>query len=190
LVASSGPGCSDSIIKITQVYQLPVVNAGLDTTISKGDEILLNGYMPSGIYYAWTPVLSISNSSIPNPIARPDETTTYILTMTDINGCQNTDEVTITVTNDFKLLIYNVVTPDENGKNDYWEIDNIDYYPQAKVQIFNRWGELVYEKTGYNNDWQGTYNNDQLPDGSYYYIVSLPDSDFVYKGTITLLRNK
>lgn len=190
LVASSGPGCRDSVMKYAEVYDLPDVNAGYDTSISKGDEIMLNGYAPSGIYYAWTPLISISNSSIPNPVARPDETTIYILTMTDINGCQNTDEVTITVEDDFKLLIYNVITPDENGQNDYWEIENIDYYPQAKVQIFNRWGEKVYEKTGYTNDWQGTYNNDQLPDGSYYYIISFPDTDFHYKGSITLLRNK
>ena len=63
-----------------------------------------------------------------------------MLTMTDMNGCQNSDSVTVTVEDDFKLRIYNVVTPDGNGKNDFWEIDNIDYYPEATVQIFNRWG--------------------------------------------------
>ena len=190
LVTSSGPGCTDSIMLTAQVYELPEVNAGRDTTISKGDEVMLNGYAPSGIYYAWDPFSTLTSSSIPNPVARPDETTTYVLAMTDVFGCQNTDSITITVENDFKLLIYNVITPDENGQNDYWEIENIEFYPDAKVQIFNRWGEMVYEKTGYQNDWQGTYENDQLPDGSYYYVISFPDTDFNYRGSITLLRNK
>jgi gliding motility-associated-like protein len=190
LIASSGPGCVDSITKYTEVYSLPVVNAGPDTTISLGTEIMLNGYSPSGATYSWTPMSSLSNPFIPNPIARPNVNTSYTLTMTDVNGCQNSDEVIVNVLNDFNLDIYNVITPDGNGKNDYWTIVNIDFYPEALVQIFNRWGEKIYETKNYLNDWQGTYNQDQLPDGTYYYVISFPDTDFSYKGSITLLRNK
>ena len=190
LVATSGPGCVDSISKYTEVFNLPVVFAGVDTTTSLGTEIMLNGYSPAGVAYFWTPLSSLSNSTIPNPIARPTVNTTYVLTMTDVNGCQNSDDVTVNVINDYNLTIYNVITPDENGKNDYWKIENIDYYPEALVQIFNRWGEKIYEKKNYLNDWQGTYNNDQLPDGNYYYVISFPDTAFHYKGSVTLLRNK
>lgn len=192
LLATSGPGCADSIVKFTEAFSLPVVNAGIDSSISKGDEIELQGYSPSGVFYSWTPVSSIDNSTLANPVARPQETTQYVLTMTDVNGCTNTDSVVITVLNDFKLLIYNLVTPDNNGKNDYWKVTNIDYYPDALVQIFNSWGKLVYEKSNYQNDWQGTYKEDQLPDGTYYYVISFPgaNTETNYKGSITLLRNK
>lgn len=190
LVASSGSACADTLVKYAEVFQLPEVNAGADSAISKGEEIQLSGYSPLGVFYSWSPFTSLSNSSLPNTIARPFETTSYVLTMTDVNGCKNTDDVTVTVKDDFKLLIYNVLTPDGNGKNDFWKIGNIDFYPEAEVQIFNRWGEKIYSKKNYQNDWQGTYNKDELPDGSYYYIVSLPGFDSTYKGTITLLRNK
>jgi gliding motility-associated-like protein len=192
LVVTSGKGCTDSISRSVEAFKLPVVSAGSDTTISKGDEVQLNGYSAAGINYTWTPPAFISNTTLPNPIVRPEETTTYTLTMTDMNGCKNTSDVTVTILNNHKLLIYNIVTPDGDGKNDYWKIVNIDLYPDAVVQIFDRTGVMVYEKTNYQNDWQGTYKHDQLPDGTYYYIVSFADAGkgTNYKGSITLLRNK
>jgi gliding motility-associated-like protein len=192
LVATSGKGCADSISKTTTTYALPVVSAGRDTTISKGDEVTLNAYAVSGVSYLWTPPDFINNTSLPNPIVRPETTTTYTVTMTDLNGCINSNVVTVNILDNHKLLIYNIVTPDGDGKNDYWKIVNIDLYPDATVQIFDRTGVMIYEKTGYQNDWQGTYKNDQLPDGTYYYIVSFPNVGKAtnYKGSITLLRNK
>ncbi|HEV7232111.1 MAG TPA: PKD domain-containing protein, partial [Bacteroidia bacterium] len=192
LVALSGKGCSDSIVKSLEAFELPVVSAGKDTTISKGDEVELNGYSAAAIHYAWTPTTFINNTTVPNPIVRPEETTTYTLTLTDMNGCKNSNIVTVTILDNFKLLIYNVVTPDGDGKNDYWKIVNIDLYPDATVQIFDRDGQKVFEQTNYQNDWQGTYKHDQLPDGTYYYIVSFANAGKAnnYKGSITLLRNK
>jgi gliding motility-associated-like protein len=190
LVVTSGAGCQDSVVKVTEVYALPIVNAGNDTSISRGDEVQLNAYDPAGISYSWSPVDGLSSSAIPNPIARPLDTTTYILTMTDVYGCQNTDDITIDVINDFKLLIHNVITPDGNGQNDVWYITNIDFYPEATVQLFNRWGEMMFETLAYQNDWNGVFGTDQLPDGTYYYIITFPDTDIHYKGAVTLLRNK
>jgi len=190
LVVTSGAGCQDSIVKVTEVYSLPIVNAGSDTSISRGDQVQLNGYDPAGVLYSWTPVDGLTSSAIPNPVARPTETTVYTLTMTDSYGCQNSDNMEIEVLNDFKLLIHNVITPDGNGQNDFWVITNIDYYPEAKVQIFNRWGELIFETVAYQNDWNGIFGTDQLPDGTYYYIITLPNVEDHYKGAITLLRNK
>jgi gliding motility-associated-like protein len=192
LVTTSGKGCTDSITKSITAFQLPVVSAGKDTTISKGDEVMLSGYSPSAIHYTWTPTSFISNTLSPNPVVRPEETTTYTLTLTDMNGCKNSNVVTVTILDNFKLLIYNVVTPDGDGKNDFWKIVNIDLYPDALVQIFDRDGQKVFETTNYQNDWQGTYKHDQLPDGTYYYIVSFANTGKAnnYKGSITLLRNK
>jgi len=66
------------------------------------------------------------------------------------------------------------LTPNGDGINDVWFIENIENYPQAQVRVYNRWGVEVYAATqGYNNDWRGTYKNDILPAGSYYYIIDL-----------------
>jgi gliding motility-associated-like protein len=190
LIATSGFGCVDSIVKYTEVFSLPVVNAGNDTTISRGDEFQLNGYETYAVGYTWTPATGLSNSNIADPIARPADSSEYTLTITDANGCQNSDMVWVYVENDFKLLIHNIVTPDGNGQNDFWTVGNIDYYPEALVELYNRWGEKVYETTAYQSDWQGTKDTDQLPDGSYYYVISFPDTDFHYKGSVTVMRNK
>ncbi len=190
LIATSGPGCKDSVEKFTEAFALPLVNAGNDTTISRGDEFQLNGYQTYATGYGWTPSDGLNNTNIADPICRPITSTEYTLTITDVNGCQNSDLVWVYVENDFKLLINNVITPDGNGQNDRWTIDNIDYYPEATIQIFNRWGETVFETTNYQSDWEGTNDTDQLPDGTYYYIITFPDTDFHYKGSISILRNK
>jgi len=90
------------------------------------------------------------------------------------------------------LVVYNEFSPNGDGVNDYFKIDCISRYPQNVLQVYNRWGNIVYEKRSYNNDWDGTPNGraivqkeDQLPVGTYYYILDLgdgsePRTDWLY----------
>lgn len=87
------------------------------------------------------------------------------------------------------LQISNVVTPNDDGKNDTWKVSDLNQLNGCMVQIFNRWGELIYETTNYQNDWNGTKEGEILPDGAYYYTVSC-DEDREYQGTINLMRFK
>jgi gliding motility-associated-like protein len=64
-------------------------------------------------------------------------------------------------------------SPNGDNMNDTWIIDGIENYPDNKVMVFNRWGNLVYEKAGYLNDWDGTWRGDNLPDGTYFYYVEV-----------------
>lgn len=83
---------------------------------------------------------------------------------------------------DGDVVIYNLVSPDGNGKNDYFIIDNINRFPNNKVEIYNRWGIRVYETTSYDSngnvfrgysDGRVTISkNEKLPTGTYFYIVS------------------
>jgi gliding motility-associated-like protein len=78
------------------------------------------------------------------------------------------------------IEIYNLVTPDGDGKNDFWFIGGIESFPDNEVQIFNRWGDKVTDKiVGYNNtdkSWDGTNNKDKyLPEGVYFYIIKIKD---------------
>jgi len=69
-----------------------------------------------------------------------------------------------------------IFTPNDDGVNDYFMIGDAEAYPNNKLQVFNRWGNLVYETEGYNNDWDGSFSDDtsfgsgDLPIGTYFYI--------------------
>jgi gliding motility-associated-like protein len=190
LVATSAEGCVDSIIKYAEVFPLPIANAGLDTAISQGFSIQLNGFYPNATSYSWTPDNVLDNGFIYNPKATPLETTTFQLTVTDQNGCSGSDAVVIEVIKDYRLFIHNVITPDGNGLNDTWKITNIETFESADVYVYDRWGKEVLAVKGYQNDWEGVSGTDQLPDGTYYYIILFSDTDKVYKGSLTILRNK
>jgi len=92
---------------------------------------------------------------------------------------------------DGDIVIYNLVTPDGDGKNDYFVIDNIKNYPNNKVEIFNRWGARVYETRGYDPIGDGSSNvfrgysegkvtvdkGSKLPSGTYYYVITYEYTD-------------
>jgi gliding motility-associated-like protein len=189
LSVHSQHGCIDSLIRYVQVYDLPSIYAGEDISISKGDEIQLSG--AGGVIYNWFPATNLSNPTIANPSCYATESTTYILQGEDLNGCKNTDTLMIEVIDDFKISPNNIITPDGNGYNDTWKIKNIESYGTCTVNIFDRTGVLVYSKKSYNNDWNGeNLNGDILPDGTYYYVIVFEESDVVYKGSVSLLRNR
>lgn len=81
-------------------------------------------------------------------------------------------QVTVTHGNDFGD-IPNTFTPNGDGVNDNWELDGLVAYPQAEVQVFNRYGQQVYYSRGYSVPWDGTYKGSPLPAGTYYYIINL-----------------
>ena len=88
-----------------------------------------------------------------------------------------------------KIDFPNVITPNGDGKNDTFKIPGIELYAENTLSIFNRWGNEVYFKTNYNNDWSG----EGLNEGTYFYLlkVKLADGiDQAFTGYITLLRDK
>lgn len=189
LKVTTGVGCQDSIIRNVIVYSLPAVNAGKDTTAELGFPIQLNGQ--GGTVFNWFPADGLNNAYIRNPMASPSTTTKYYLTVEDEYGCINRDSITLSIVESYKIIVSNVVTPDGNGQNDSWYIGNIENYPNAEIVIFDRWGKIVLKTTNYQNDWQGRNSkNDILPDGTYYYVITIPGTETIYKGSINILRNK
>jgi len=83
----------------------------------------------------------------------------------------------------------NVLTPNGDGKNDYWAIKDIELYPQNNVIIFDKGGRLIYSKKSYNNEWDGTLNGHPLAEGTYYFVVDLGPNLRKFKGSISILRN-
>jgi gliding motility-associated-like protein len=78
-------------------------------------------------------------------------------------------------------------TPEGDGYNDIWYLENIELYPNCTVEVFNKWGKTVFKSTGYNEPWDGTFKGRKLPTGTYYYAITLTD-DAVYSGPITIVR--
>ena len=110
----------------------------------------------------------------------------YNLCMKDHPGACKTAKIKVEVIKDKPLTIYNGVSADGDGQNDYFKIDGIEYYPKNNLKIFNRWGVLVYEKDGYSNNepFDGHSNgratisaDSKLPQGTYYYILEYEDSE-------------
>lgn len=93
---------------------------------------------------------------------------------------------------DCSLVFYSGITPNEDGDNDYWHIENIELpqFSNNTVRVFNRWGDEVWTAKGYDNvdvRWQGQGRSDgNLPDGTYFYVVEVNDT--TYKGYIELTR--
>ena len=106
--------------------------------------------------------------------------------------CSAEDEVLITIDRCLKELpfkIPQIYTPNADGANDVWELIDIDYFPKSSITIFNRWGDIVYEKTPYLNEWDGkNIAGDELPDGTYYYVIDLGNGHELYKGFVVITR--
>jgi gliding motility-associated-like protein len=82
------------------------------------------------------------------------------------------------------------ISPNGDGANDTWVIDGIDLFPNCNVEVYNRWGELLFQSPGYKENWDGTFKGKALPVGTYYYIIDLGDPLFpdAYTGPITIMR--
>jgi len=87
------------------------------------------------------------------------------------------------------LHIPSVITPNANGLNDDWRIENIEFYPTCQVEIFNRWGMQVFSSTGYPVNWDGTYYGKDLPMGTYYYVIDIFKPGIKpYTGSVSILH--
>jgi len=105
------------------------------------------------------------------------------------NGC---DTATVCIfLNCTDLVIFTAVSPNGDGSNDVFYIAGIADYPNSDLQIYNRWGNKVYETIGYKNDWDGTFNGKrEVPDGTYFYVLELnnPDDNRVFQGYLEISR--
>jgi gliding motility-associated-like protein len=184
----------------TAYYQLlvdpiginPAINAfaGDDVTIGLGDSIQLEATGVAITTWDWSTGTDLSDSTIYNPFASPIDTITYILTVYDINGCIDTDTLTVNVIPNSDFFIPNLFSPNGDGSNDFWEIPKLPYYPNTLVTIINREGMEVYRNDNYDNTWDGKFKGKELPDATYYYYLKLATNEKVYKGAVTIIRNK
>ena len=97
----------------------------------------------------------------------------YALTATDSKNCIARYSGVVAVDSCGEIIIYDVITPNGDGKNDVWVIEGIFAYPDNTVEVFDKWGDRVFYAEGYKNNWGGSSGNGLLPDGTYFYLVKL-----------------
>jgi gliding motility-associated-like protein len=185
LQVTDSAGCTvhDSIY--LAVNALPVIPLAKDTTLcGKITSIALNAETPGGLYYLWS-----NNQN--SPTIDVDVANTYWVKVTNENGCEKSDTIVVkqcTVANN--IFVPNAFTPGDNN-NSTWVIQDLEKYPNASVDVYDRWGRIVYQaKEGYpSTGWDGSCRGRNLPMDSYFYIIKINDgSTTSLKGSVTIIR--
>ena len=175
---------------ITVRIQPPVdVDAGPDKEILAGTSVTLEGRADGRYAVTWTPLVGLTfpGTDSLRPSVAPLETTTYTLSA-GAGGCADSDEVTVTVRP--AIRIPNAFTPNGDGRDDTWQIEFIEQYPDNTVSVFNRWGNRIFSADNYSraNEWRGDINGQPAPVGTYYYVVVTKGPlGRSYSGSITVL---
>ncbi len=165
----------------------PKVNAGQDIYVMQDEHMVLQPAVSgTDLKYNWTPNLYLNNPTLKNPTLTGTEDITYTLTVTGSAGCVAQDQVFVKVLK--PITIPNTFTPNNDGINDTWAIKELYNYPDITVKIFNRYGMQLFYSQGYGTPWDGTYNGQPLPVGTYYYIIDLKTYSKLRSGPVTIIR--
>jgi gliding motility-associated-like protein len=189
-------GCeviNDSIL-IT-VNPLPVIDATVDKPIiNLGDQVQLNVTQGQNYTYNWTPINLVSNNTIYNPVSSPTQNTVYTVIVTNANLCNNQDTVSVRISdnecNIKNIYIPNAFTPNGDGKNDVFKV-NSTILKSMYLEVYDRWGNKVFESNSITDVWDGTYKNKPAPLEAYgYYFTGecFQGEKVTLKGNVTLLK--
>ncbi|MBS1652177.1 MAG: gliding motility-associated C-terminal domain-containing protein [Bacteroidetes bacterium] len=193
---TSNNGCTSYITKTVNITPPPlakfIYNVPSFTTIVSNVAFIDSSR--SAVSWSW----NFGNGQtdiVPNPVTTYSQNGTYTVSLmiSDQYGCTSTYTLLLKISNvagEISKLIPNFITPNNDGKNDFWRLDFINvFYPNANIEIYNRWGDKLYESIGYSNAWDGSYKGAPLPLGVYFYVIKLNDKEnTLFKGTITLLK--
>ena len=131
-----------------------------------------------------------AGNSIPNTdVVVPIASTSYTVNAVDFNGCSSDIVFTVNINTDCEVIVYTGFTPNGDGINDFFVIDNIDKYPNNNVQIFNRWGDRIFTTSRYdnrNNNWDGKTNGQLVTAGTYFYLILNDENKLLKKGWIEI----
>ncbi|MFO7843759.1 MAG: gliding motility-associated C-terminal domain-containing protein [Bacteroidales bacterium] len=177
-------GCVSSDTAGLIVHPLPEVDLGPDTTLNADDQSVTFDVSEFGTFYNW---FDGSNASTYTAYAQL-ETQEIWVEVTNDYGCIGADTVYVEFG---EFTIPTAFTPNNDGHNDVWKIDFLFNFSEVTVDIYNRWGELVFHSDGYSSDkyWDGTNQNGRkLPMDAYYYVIDLHNGEQPKVGTVTLIR--
>ena len=181
-------GCiSDKKIKTIVVTPYPVLNLNSNYFVLKGESVKLDSYFYYGtaLQFLWTPNTYLSSDSVPYPVAQPLTDITYTLLLTGLSGCSVSQSTLVKIE---KLEVPNAFSPNGDGINDTWDVAFLKNYPLCSVQIFNRYGQEVFNSIGYSKPWDGKLNGQLLPLGAYYYLIKINAVTKPLSGSVLIIR--
>jgi gliding motility-associated-like protein len=181
--------CSDSSKTITvTVNQNPVADAGSNKVLFEGQSAKLDGSVQGDniTSYSWSPATFLDNPNSLTPVTTPTDDITYTLTAVSQTCGASTSTVFVRVYK--KITIPNTFSPNNDGINDYWDIDALVTYPNCSILVYDRYGQPVYLGIGYAKPWDGTYKGSPLPQGTYYYIIDLKNNTPKIAGWVFIVR--
>lgn len=191
----------DSIVKTKYIHVVDTPNTvGLkDTCIRYGQSVQLQGFQ--ALYYTWSPYSSLecppgsppgcNPASIPNPIASPSVTTNYVVTGYNSKKCKYNDTLQVCIIEDCgEMFVPNAFSPNDDGVNDKLYVRG-KCLANFTFQIFNRWGEKVFETSNQEIGWDGTFNDEPMNTGVFVFRLqgtTINNDPFSMKGNVTLIR--
>lgn len=165
-----------------------VITSSSGDYIDKGRSAQLNA--SGGVSYVWSTTAGIiSGQNTASLTVRPAVTTTYTVTATSAAGCSTVQAITVHVNANINAVqANNILSPNGDGQNDKLIFENLDMFPGHTLKIFDRSGRVLYQKTNYTNDWEGTFQGVPLTEDTYYYIVDFGSGLGVRKGFVSVVR--
>jgi gliding motility-associated-like protein len=188
-------GCQiDSNFLLSYQYFVEVDATPETATINLGEQININTDVnQSNLLYIWKPKTTLSCSDCANPAAFPVYDAVYTIRVSDSLGCFAYDTVRIHVVPNHNLYVPNAFTPNADGINDVFEIfGNKSAIRYVNIEIFNRWGEKVFESNDINFKWDGTFRGELQNPSVFVYTLNISFVDGYrienQKGSLTLIR--
>lgn len=189
VVGTDQYGCSDTASVRVNLFPKPFVQTNPDVYAIFGEVIQLNATSNTAISYVWSPEEYLSCNVCQNPVTQPDKPMVFTVTIYDINGCSATDKVRIYY--DAIIYVPNTFTPNQNGTNETFFALGVNIRG-FQLEIFNRWGELIYTGDALSQMWDGTYAGLPSPDGVYTWKIVYSElfTDEIHQivGHVNLLR--
>ncbi len=159
-----------------------------DTTVFLGDAIQIRTGETCAPNIIWTPTAGLDDPSIKEPMASPDVTTTYQVQF-DYGICQSLDELIVSVVDQnaiacADLLLPTAFTPNNDNLNDRYGISNTFIIESlSRYEIYDRWGNKIFDSTDKDGKWDGLYKGQKMPIGTYVYKIEYTCQGSIYQKT-------
>jgi gliding motility-associated-like protein len=181
--------CFDTASVYVDLWRKPIADAGRDRKMLLGLPIVLDGKASgTDVSFTWTPANFLQPGSSLRPSVNPPVDQAYYLEVKSNKGCGVARD-TVLVKVFESILIPNTFTPNGDGYNDFWQIELMETFDEAVIEVYNTAGQLVHRSVGLYNPWDGTRNGKPLPIGTYYYGIDLKvENARRLSGYVTILR--
>lgn len=180
-------GCIDSDSVVVEVLPEAEIHIAGPTYANVGDYVTLTAISTTQGNYLWTPSDYLTCTNCQVTIANPNQDFTYTVSYIDENGCGDLDSITILYPS---FYVPNSFTPDGDAFNNEFAVKGA-HLRDFHMEIYNRWGEIIFESYDQNIGWDGTYNGKLSQDGVYVWKISaklVDNQNETFVGHVSLIR--